>query len=71
MSSKAGKTKKRITEERLTTVCQVLTIMQNNADKMSFFQRFCLSQRFLWTKNIDSFFKIASKNKKKEEKNEK
>lgn len=66
MSSKAGKVSKQIAEQRITTVVQVLTIMQNEAEQMSWFQRFRLSQRFLWTKNIDSFFQIASKNRKKD-----
>ena len=69
MSSRAKKVSAKIVEQRLTTVAQVLTIMQNEAEQMSWFQRFCLSQRFLWTKNIDSFFKLASKNRKKEKKN--
>lgn len=64
MSSKTKKVGKQIVEQRITTVVQVLTIMQSEAEKMSWFQRFLLSQRFLWTKNIDSFFKIASKNSK-------
>lgn len=64
MSSKTKKVGKQIVEQRITTVVQVLTIMQSEAEKMSWFQRFWLSQRFLWTKNIDSFFKIASKNNK-------
>lgn len=70
MSSKAQKVKARIVEQRIETVTQVLTIMQNEAEKMSWFQRFRLSQRFLWTKNIDSFFQIATKNKKKKAKHE-
>ena len=69
MSSKAGKVKRQIAEQRLTTVCQVLTIMQNEADQMSWFQRWRISQSFLWKKNIDCFFELASKNRKKEKKN--
>ena len=69
MSSRAGKVKKQIAQQRLTTVCDVLTIMQNEADQMSFFQRFRVSQSFLWKKNIDCFFQLASKNRKKEKKN--
>lgn len=68
MSSRAGKVKKQIAQQRLTTVCDVLTIMQNEADQMSFFQRFRVSQSFLWKKNIDCFFQLASKNRKKEKK---
>lgn len=69
MSSKAKKTKDNIVGQRITTVVQVLNIMQNEADQMSFFQRFKVSQSFLWKKNIDCFFQLASKNCKKEKKN--
>lgn len=69
MSSKAGKVQRQIAEQRLSTVCQVLTIMQNEADKMSWLQRLKISQSFLWKKNIDCFFELASKNRKKEKKN--
>ena len=65
MSSKAKKVGAKIVEQRIETVTQVLTIMQNEAEKMSWFQRFRLSQRFLWTKNIESFFQIATKNRRK------
>lgn len=65
MSSKAGKVQRQIAEQRLSTVCQVLTIMQNEADNMSWFQRLKISQSFLWKKNIDCFFELASKNRKK------
>lgn len=69
MSSKAGKVKRQIAEQRMTTVVQVLSIMQNEADKMSWFQRWRVGQSFLWKKNIDCFFQLASKNRKKEKKN--
>ena len=68
MSSKAKKVSKEVVERRLETVVQVLTIMEAEAQKMSWFQRFKLSQSFLWKKNIDVFFQTASKNKKKEKK---
>ena len=71
MSSRAGKVQKQIAQQRLTTVCDVLTIMQNEADQMSFFQRLKISQSFLWKKNIDCFFQIATKNKKKAKHEEK
>ena len=71
MSSKARKVSNQIIQQRITTVVQVLTIMSSEAEKMSWFQRFRISQSFLWKKNIDSFFELASKNKKKEEKHEK
>lgn len=65
MSSKAKKTKDSIVGQRITTVVQVLNIMQNEADKMSWFQRFRIANSFLWKKNIDCFFQLAKKNQKK------
>ena len=64
MSSKAKKVSKEVVERRLETVVQVLTITEAEAQKMSWFQRFKLSWSFLWKKNINAFFQIASKNKK-------
>ena len=71
MSSKARKVSNQIIQQRITTVVQVLSIMSSEAEKMSWFQRFRISQSFLWKKNIDCFFELVSKNKKKEEKHEK
>lgn len=71
MSSKSRKVSNQIIQQRITTVVQVLSIMSSEAEKMSWFQRFRISQSFLWKKNIDCFFELASKNKKKEEKDEK
>ena len=70
MSSKSRKLSNQIVQQRITTVVQVLSIMSSEAQKMSWFQRFRISQSFLWKKNIDCFFELASKNKKKEEKKE-
>ena len=70
MSSKAKRVSNQIVQQRITTVVQVLSIMSSEAQKMSWFQRFRISQSFLWKKNIDCFFELASKNKKKEEKKE-
>lgn len=71
MSSKAKRVSNQIVQQRITTVFQVLSIMSSEARQMSWFQRFRISQSFLWKKNIDCFFELASKNKKKEEKHEK
>ena len=71
MSSKSRKLSDQIIRQRITTVVQVLSIMSSEAWQMSWFQRFRISQSFLWKKNIDCFFELASKNKKKEEKDEK
>ena len=70
MSSKSRKLSNQIVQQRITTVVQVLSIMSSEAQKMSWFQRFRISQSFLWKKNIDCFFELAGKNKKKEEKKE-
>ena len=71
MSSKSRKLSNQIIQQRITTVVQVLSIMSSEAQQMSWFQRFRISQSFLWKKNIDCFFELAGKNKKKEEKCEK
>ena len=71
MSSKSRKLSDQIVRLRITTVFQVLSIMSSEAHQMSWFQRFRISQSFLWKKNIDCFFELAGKNKKKEEKDEK
>ena len=71
MSSKSRKLSNQIVQQRITTVVQVLSIMSSEAQKMSWFQRFRISQSFLWKKNIDCFFELAGKNKKKDEKDEK
>ena len=71
MGSKARKVSKQIVQQRVSTVVQVLSIMSSEAQKMSWFQRFRISQSFLWKKNIDCFFELASKNKKEEKKEEK
>ena len=68
MSSKARKVRQQITGQRITTVIQVLSIMQTEAEKMSWWQRFCLANSFLWKKNIDAFFQLASKNEAKNDK---
>ena len=68
MSSKARKLSDQIVRLRITTVLQVLSIMSSEAQQMSWFQRFRISQSFLWKKNIDCFFELASKSKKKDEK---
>ena len=68
MSSKSRKLSNQIIQQRITTVVQVLSIMSSEAEKMSWFQRFRISQCFLWKKNIDCFFELAGKNKKKDEK---
>ncbi len=66
MSNRAKRVSDKIVSQRVGTVVQVLAIMETNARKMSWWQRFKLSQSFLWKKNIDSFFQLADENNKKE-----
>lgn len=66
MSSQASKVSKKIASQRISTVVQVLSIMSAEAEQMSWFQRFKISQSFLWKKNIASFFEIANKNRKED-----
>ena len=66
MSSKAKRVKDQIVGQRITTVVQVLSIMQSEAEKMSWFQRLSISWSFLWKKNIDVFFKVARHGRRKD-----
>lgn len=62
MSSRAKKVEGKLVEQRLATVVQVLSIMESEAEKMNWFQRFAISWDYLWKKNINVFFKEAKKN---------
>lgn len=66
MSSKAKRVQDQIVGQRITTVVQVLSIMQSEAEKMNWFQRLAISWSFLWKKNIDVFFKEAKHGRRKE-----
>lgn len=66
MSSKAKRVQDQIVGQRITTVVQVLSIMQSEAEKMDWFQRLRVSWSFLWKKNIDVFFKVAKHGRRKE-----
>jgi hypothetical protein len=63
MSSRAKKINQQIVAQRVTTAVQVLSIMEAEAEKMSFWQRLKLANSFLWKKNIDAFFQLAESNK--------
>lgn len=67
MSNKAKRINEKIVTQRITTVVQVLSIMETEARKMSFWRRFYLANSFLWKKNIDAFFQVAQKNGGKNE----
>ena len=61
MSSKVRKVTKEIVQQRLTTVVQVLSLMEEEAKKKTFFQRFAISMQYLFCKKIDVFFKEGKK----------
>ena len=63
MSSRSKRVQQQIVAQRLTTVVQVLSIVESEARKMSWWQRFKLANSFLWKKNIDAFFQLATENK--------
>lgn len=64
MSSRSKRLQDQIVGQRITTVVQVLSIMQNEAEKMKWSQRFRISWSFLWKKNIDVFFEEVKHDKK-------
>ena len=63
MSSRSKRVQQQIVAQRVTTAVQVLSIMEAEASKMSFWQRLKLANSFLWKKNIDAFFQLAESNK--------
>ena len=67
MSSRTKRINRQITAQRVTTVVQVLSIMEAEAEKMSFWQSLKLANTFLWKKNIDAFFQLAQSNKDKKD----
>lgn len=63
MSSRSKRVQQQIVAQRVTTAVQVLSIMETEARKMSWGQRFKLANSFLWKKNINAFFQLADRNK--------
>ena len=61
MSSKSKKVSQQIVAQRLTTVVQVLSIMEEEAKKKNFFARFIIAMKYLFCKKIDVFFKVGRK----------
>jgi 2-phosphoglycerate kinase len=64
MSSKAGKIKSEIVHRRIETVVQVLAIMEEEAHKKSFSERFAICWQYLFHKRFDAFFKEGKHGKK-------
>lgn len=63
MSSQAKKVSKKIVNQRLSTVVQVLSIMEEEAKRKSFFARFVICCQYLFAKKFDAFFKVGMKRK--------
>lgn len=61
MSSKAKKVTKEVVSRRIETVVQVLSIMEEEAHKKSFFARFIICCQYLFAKKFDAFFKVGVK----------
>ena len=64
MSSKVQRVNKKIVEQRLTTVVQVLSIVEEESKERNFFARFIISCQYLFTGKIDVFFKVGKANGK-------
>ena len=58
MSSKGKKVAKEVVQRRLETVVQVLSIMEEEANKKTFGQRFVICMQYLFAKRFDAFFKV-------------
>ena len=63
MSSQAKKGSKKIVNQRITTVVQVLSIMEEEAKRKSFFARFIICCQYLFAKKFDAFFKVGKTRK--------
>ncbi len=63
MSSQAKKVSKKIVNQRVATVVQVLSIMEEEAKRKSFFARFIICCQYLFAKKFDAFFKVGKKRK--------
>ena len=61
MSGKAKKVTKEVVSRRIETVVQVLSIMEEEAHKKSFFARFIICCQYLFAKKFDAFFKVGVK----------
>ena len=56
MSSKTKKVAKQLTNQRVSVLCQVLTLLEAEAKKKSFFQRLRICWSYLFFKKFDAFF---------------
>lgn len=71
MSSKTKKISDKIMNQRISTVVQVLSLMEEEAKRKSFFARFIICCQYLFAKRFDVFFKVGKKNGKVESEGQK
>lgn len=57
MSSGAKKVSKQILNQRINTIFQVMALVEAEAKKKNWFQRFAICWKYLWFKKFDAFFK--------------
>lgn len=66
MSSKAKRVKDSVVQQRISTAVQVLSIMEAEAKRKSFFARFVICCQYLFCKRFDAFFKVGMNHERKE-----
>ena len=64
MSSRAKRVTKEVVNRRIETVVQVLAIMEEEANKKTFGQRFIICCQYLFAKKFDAFFKVGKRKNK-------
>lgn len=65
MSNKSKKLSDKIVGQRISIAVQVLSIMEEEAKKKSFFARFVICCQYLFAKKFDAFFKVGMKHGRK------
>lgn len=64
MSSRAKRVTQDVVNRRIETVVQVLAIMEEEANKKTFGQRFVICCQYLFAKRFDAFFKTGRRKDK-------
>lgn len=66
MSSRAKRVKDSVVQQRISTAVQVLSIMEEEAKRKSFFARFVICCEYLFCKRFNAFFKVGMKHEREE-----
>lgn len=66
MSSRAKRVKDSVVQQRISTAVQVLSIMEEEARRKSFFARFVICCEYLFCKRFNAFFKVGRKHEREE-----